>query len=78
MIGFQLFVRPQTQKEKECVACENIRLSLLFAAGDVSAAKSEEKRMFSQAKECGALRNDTKNGCVADYMQTTQTAAKAF
>ena len=36
------------------VACENIRFSLLFAAGDVShetcpAAKSKEKRMFSQA-----------------------------
>ena len=35
------------------VACENIRFSSLFAAGDVSrnvpAAKSEEKRMFSQA-----------------------------
>ena len=30
------------------VACENIRFSSLFAAGDV-AAKSEEKRMFSQA-----------------------------
>ena len=42
------------------IACENIRFSSLFAAGDVSlllvppretspAAKSEEKRMFSQA-----------------------------
>ena len=36
------------------VACENIRFSLLFAAGDVShetcpAAKSKEKRTFSQA-----------------------------
>ena len=37
------------------VACENIRFSSLFAAGDVSregtspVAKSEEKRMFSQA-----------------------------
>ena len=30
------------------VACENIRFSLFFADGDVS-AKSEEKRMFSQA-----------------------------
>ena len=34
------------------LACENIRFSSLFAAGDVSretspAAKSEEKRMFS-------------------------------
>ena len=38
------------------VACENIRFSTLFTAGDVSrggtspAAKSEEKRMFSQAR----------------------------
>ena len=36
------------------VACENNRFSSLFAAGDVSretspAAKSEEKRLFSQA-----------------------------
>ena len=36
------------------LACENIRFSTLFAARDVSgetslAAKSEEKRMFSQA-----------------------------
>ena len=33
------------------LACENIRFSRLFAAGDVSrkTAKSEEKRMFSQA-----------------------------
>ena len=36
------------------IACENIPFSSLFAAGDVSretspAAKSEEKRMFSQA-----------------------------
>ena len=37
-----------------CVACENIRFSSLFAAGDVTspAAKSEEKRMFSQANLC--------------------------
>ena len=37
------------------LACENIRFSSLFAAGGVSrerspAAKSEEKRMFSQAR----------------------------
>ena len=34
------------------LACENIRFSSLSAAGDVTspAAKSEEKRMFSQAK----------------------------
>ena len=36
------------------IACENIRFSSLYAAGDVSretspATKSEEKRMFSQA-----------------------------
>ena len=36
------------------LACENIRFSRLFAAGDVlretsPTAKSEEKRMFSQA-----------------------------
>ena len=32
------------------LACENIRFSSLFVAGDTSAAaKSEEKRMFSQA-----------------------------
>ena len=32
------------------LACGNIRFSSLFAAGDVlPAAKSEEKRMFSQA-----------------------------
>ena len=42
-----------SQKE---LACENIRFSSLFAAGDVSretspATKSEEKRMFSQAKK---------------------------
>ena len=40
----------------ENLACENIRFSSLFAARDVSresspAAKSEEKRMFSQAME---------------------------
>ena len=34
------------------VACENIHFSSLFPAGDVSrAAKSEEKRMFSQATD---------------------------
>ena len=34
------------------LACENIRFSSLFAAGDVSssAAKNEEKLMFSQAR----------------------------
>ena len=41
------------------VACENIRFSTLFAAGDdvppretSPAAMSEEKRMFSQANLC--------------------------
>ena len=39
------------------VACENIRFPSLFAAGDVPpretspAAKSDEKRMFSQANK---------------------------
>ena len=41
------------------VACQNIRFSSLFAAGDVSgetsqAAKNEEKRMFSQATSAKA------------------------
>jgi len=40
---------------ENALACENIRFSSLFADGDVSretspAAKSEEKLMFSQAK----------------------------
>ena len=52
---------PSTEKKKKQVlaikkelytvnylACENIRFSPLFAAGS-PAAKSEEKRMFSQA-----------------------------
>ena len=40
----------------DLLACENIRISSLFAAGDVPqremslVAKSEEKRMFSQAR----------------------------
>ena len=35
------------------LACENIRFSSLFAAGDETspAAKSEEKRVFSQATD---------------------------
>ena len=41
----------KSSSEQIFLACENIRFSSLFAAGDVSpAAKSEEKRMFSQAK----------------------------
>jgi len=31
------------------IACENIRFSSLFAAGESQATKSEEKRMFSRA-----------------------------
>ena len=47
-----------TPQASPALACENIRFSSLFAAGDVSrfppremspAARSEEKRMFSQA-----------------------------
>ena len=42
------------------IACENIRFSSLFAAGDVSretssATKSEKKRMFSQAMKTKAV-----------------------
>ena len=42
---------------ERCLACENIRFFSFLVAGDVSretspAAKSEEKRMFSQAKRC--------------------------
>ena len=51
---------PQNQRWKMasfCLACENIRFSSLFAARDISretfpAAKSEEKRMFSQTSFC--------------------------
>ena len=44
--------RPATRKEAALIlACENIRFSSLLAVGDETspAAKSEEKRMFSQA-----------------------------
>ena len=46
--------RETSAEMKVKIACENIRFSSLFAAGDVSretfpSAKSEEKRMFSQA-----------------------------
>ena len=54
------FFRPRTDRKGHCtIACENIRFSSLFAAGEVSrggtretfpSAKSEEKRMFSQAR----------------------------
>ena len=48
-------VKGKNKQTKSTLACENIRFSSLFPAGDVSretspAAKSEEKRMFSQAK----------------------------
>ena len=48
-------VKEKNKQTKSTLACENIRFSSLFPAGDVSretspAAKSEEKRMFSQAK----------------------------
>ena len=60
----------QNQEDIYSIACENIRFSSLFASGDVSrvsfrfvppretspAAKSEEKRMFSQAIYSKALR----------------------
>ena len=41
-------IKPDQYKSSvwESLACENIRFSSLFAA-----AKSEEKRMFSQARE---------------------------
>ena len=38
-------------KGVDMVACENIRFSSLFFAEDVSAMKSKEKRMFSQAMD---------------------------
>ena len=48
-------VKEKNKQTKSTLACENIRFSSLFPAGDVSretspAAKSEEKRMFSQPK----------------------------
>ena len=36
---------------RKLLACENIRFSSLFVAGESPAAKSEEKRMFSQASK---------------------------
>ena len=47
-------------------ACENIRFSTLFAAGDVSrgnvpAAKSAEKGMFSQARKPKAWNKNHKH-----------------
>ena len=38
------------QKSENYIACENIRFSSLFAAGDVSRGGTSAKRMFSQAK----------------------------
>ena len=48
-------VKEKNKQTKSTLAWENIRFSSLLPAGDVSretspAAKSEEKRMFSQAK----------------------------
>ena len=60
------------------IACENIRFSSLFAAGDVSrnvlAAKSEEKRMFSQANFFYCLpnlQNLEKKGSLKAVLATT-------
>ena len=58
----------------DMLACENIRFSLLFAAGDVSrgdvppretspAAKSVEKRMFSQATDMHGRKTPTRVQC---------------
>ena len=55
-------------RDLELLACENIRFSLLFAAGDVSrggterlrAAKSEEKRMFSQTTDMFGRKTPTR------------------
>ena len=42
--------------DRGTVACENIRFSSFFAARETSpAAKSEEKRMFSQASGTGDI-----------------------
>ena len=53
------------------VACENIRFSSLFAAGDVSretspATNSEEKRMFLQASTAG----NSWWACVAQFSKS--------
>ena len=52
---YTLSIISRAENSGSGLACENIRFSSLFAAGDVSrerspAAKSEEKRMFSQAR----------------------------
>ena len=50
------------------IACENIRFSSLFAAGDVSrktspSTKSEEKRMFPQASRSMGCSDEIKGAC---------------
>ena len=58
----------------DIIACENIHFSSLFAAGDVSretspAAKSEEKRMFSQATDISAI-DVNRTGTILGYAKT--------
>ena len=61
------------------VACENIRFSSLFAAGDdvppretSPVAKSEEKRMFSQATNLGTY---VKTKKLLSYIQLAENYA---
>ena len=61
------------------VACENIRFSSLFAAGDdvppretSPVAKSEEKRMFSQATNLGTY---VKTKKLLNYIQLAENYA---
>ena len=77
------FPFPQGNKsgsEGAVVACENIRFSSLFAAGDVSwggtsatpretspAAKSEEKWMFSQARAVEIESRNLKKHSILDF-----------
>ena len=58
----------------DIIACENIHFSSLFAAGDVSretspAAKSEEKRMFSQTTDISAI-DVNRTGTILGYAKT--------
>jgi len=58
----------------DIIACENIRFSSLFAAGDVSretspSAKSEEKRMFLQATDISAI-DVNRTGTILGYAKT--------
>ena len=50
----EMFLLTNQVHSYTCIACENIRFSSLFVYGDETspAAKSEEKRMFSQANVC--------------------------